>query len=342
MKACDTQSIADPARVIEVLRRRHRTAFLTCLAAAAVLAAHTGCRDKKGRPPRQPATTRPTATQARPARPGTVMVAAVQCYSRFGEPKANRAKLARLVRRAAANGAKIVVLPEAAVTGYLSADLKKTWHVAGWPIFDELEGVVPKGSAETVPGPSTRLFGKLADELDIYLTVPLLEVDATTGNYYNTSVLMGPDGRMLIHYRKCDPWPWAEQSWATPGDRGNPVVNTPFGRVSLLICFDIHAQAEVMARKKVDTLLYSIAWVDHQESDWYTEQLPAIARTHGFNIIAANWTVPKNPAPDWHGYGQSRIISAGGKVLAKVTDDLAEEIIYAHLPIPVRAGDQPK
>ncbi|GAG47205.1 unnamed protein product, partial [marine sediment metagenome] len=176
-------------------------------------------------------------------------------------------------------------------------------------------------------------------ELNIYLTVPLLEVNRKSGLYYNTSVLMGPDGRMLIHYRKRDPWPWAERGWATPGNRGNPVVETPFGRLGLLICYDIHDQAEVMGRKRIDTLLYSIAWVDSRRSDWYAVRLPAIARTRGFNIIAANWTVPKDPAPKWHGYGQSRIIAASGKVLAKVRDDLAEEIVYSELP--VRAPGKP-
>ena len=273
--------------------------------------------------------------------PNTVLVAAVQCHSSFGEPAANRKKLTRLVRRAVSRGAKIVVLPETAVTGYLSADLKKTWQVGDRPISAGLEGVDPKDAAETVPGPATQAFSKLADEFGLYLTVPLLEADRKTGRYYNTSVLLGPDGRMLLHYRKRDPWAWAERGWAAPGDRGNPVVDTPFGRLGLLVCYDIHAQAKVMGELKVDTLLYSIAWVEDKGSDWFAKQLPAIARRHGFNVVAANWTVPKDPAPKWHGYGQSRILDAAGKVLAKVTDDLGEEIIYAELPIPATLPSQP-
>ena len=119
--------------------------------------------------------------------------------------------LTRLIRRAAKQGAKIIVLPEIAVSGYMSGDLKKTWQMNGWPVSTGLQGVDPSAVAESVPGPSTKVFGKLADKLDIYLTVPLLEVDGKTGKYYNTSVLLGPDGGILIHYRKRDPWPWAEQ-----------------------------------------------------------------------------------------------------------------------------------
>ncbi len=51
-----------------------------------------------------------------------------------------------------------------------------------------LEGVEPAAVAETVPGESTEIFCKLANELDIYLTVPLLEKDEKTGKNYNTSV----------------------------------------------------------------------------------------------------------------------------------------------------------
>ena len=283
-----------------------------------VLAGHSGCAGPPGG-----------------RRSDTVLVAAVQCYSRFGEPEGNRRKLVALVRRAAARGADIVVVPEAAITGYLSADLTRTWQAADRAISEGLTGVDPANVAETVPGASTRMFAGLADELDIYLTATLVEADRKAGLYYNASVLMGPDGRMLIHYRKRNPWPWAECGWATDGDRGNPVADTPFGRLGLLICYDIHEQAKIMSRLKVDTLLYSIAWVDDEDSDWFTRGLPAVAKANGFNIVAANWTVPKTPAPKWHGYGQSRIISATGKVLAGAKDDLADEIVYAELPVPV-------
>ena len=284
-----------------------------------VLASHSGCAGPPGG-----------------WRADTVLVAAVQCHSRFGEPESNRRKLLALVRRAAAGGADIVVIPEAAVTGYLSADLTRTWQAADRAISEGLAGVDPENVAETVPGASTRMFAALADELDIYLTATLVEADRKTGLYYNASVLLGPDGRMLIHYRKRNPWPWAECGWATDGDRGNPVVDTPFGRLGLLICYDIHEQAKIMSRLKVDTLLYSIAWVDDEDSDWFTKRLPDIAKANGFNIVAANWTVPKTPAPKWHGCGQSRIIDATGKVLAGAKDDLADEIVYAKLPIPAR------
>src|SRR4029079_15269993 len=100
--------------------------------------------------------------------------AAIQCSSEFGAIEKNRDKLTQLVREAAASGAKIIVLPEAAITGYVSQDLKTNWHVSGWPIEAAFKGRDPIEPAETVPGPSTAQFCALAKELQIYLTIPLL------------------------------------------------------------------------------------------------------------------------------------------------------------------------
>ena len=61
----------------------------------------------------------------------TVKVAAVQCSSDLGDVAGNTKKLTALVKEAAKNGAKFVVLPETAITGYLSQDLKTNWHVQG-------------------------------------------------------------------------------------------------------------------------------------------------------------------------------------------------------------------
>src|SRR5262245_37687037 len=115
---------------------------------------------------------RAVATDPQPAsRPKTVHVAVVQCSSDLGKIAENTAKLTGLIKEAADNGAKIVVLPEAAITGYLSQDLKTNWHVEGRPI-ETFEGLDPADYAEPVPGASTKHFCALAKELGIYLTIP--------------------------------------------------------------------------------------------------------------------------------------------------------------------------
>src|SRR3954466_16227725 len=101
--------------------------------------------------------------------PKTVKVAAIQCSSDLGDINGNRRKLTKLIEEAAGNGAKIIVLPEAAITGYLSQDLKTNWRIPGWPIEAAFAGKDPAGFAEPVPGPSTEHFGALAKKLGIYL-----------------------------------------------------------------------------------------------------------------------------------------------------------------------------
>ena len=272
------------------------------------------------------------AEAGREGAPRTVRVAAVQIASQLGKPAANRKRLEARVREAAKHGAKIVVLPETAIHGYMSFDIETAWQLEGKATTPGLRGISPKGVAEPVPGPSTRAFAALSKELGIYLTVPVLEVDPKSGRHFNTLCLVGPAGRLLVHYRKRDPWLYAERGWATPGDLGLPTADTPYGRLALLICYDIHEQAPRLKPKKVDTLLYAIAWVDDEGSSWFDEDLPRIARRNNLNIIGANWTVPRRP--DWHGYGKTRIIARTGRILAKAKNDLAEETVYADLPVP--------
>jgi len=90
-----------------------------------------------------------------------------------------------------------------------------------------------------------------------------------------------------------------------------------------------------MGRLGVDILLYSVAWVQDPDSQWFARDLPAVARAQGFHIVAANWTVPADPAPAWHGGGQSRIIDSSGNILASAGEGLEADIVYAELPIPV-------
>ncbi|MCE9548529.1 MAG: carbon-nitrogen hydrolase family protein [Planctomycetia bacterium] len=281
-----------------------------------------------------------SAEQARPSTSRTVKVAAVQCSADLGEVAANTKKLTKLAQEAARNGAKIVVLPEAAITGYLSQDGKTDWHVAGRPMEKEYVGKDPAGYAETVPGPSTRHFCALAKSLGIYLTIPLLEVDCRDGTdkprYFNTVCLANPRGELVVHYRKIHPWPHAEKSWATPGDRGLQTYDTEYGRVGIAVCFDIHFILDQYQSKHLWTMLFSTAWADGQyPAEWFYHQLPAKVKRFDHNLIAANWSVDEKQA--WRGFGFSVIISKQGEVLSTAKRIYGSDIVYADLPVAASA-----
>jgi predicted amidohydrolase len=269
--------------------------------------------------------TRPTT------RPLTVKVAAVQCSSDLGDVAGNTKKLTRLIEQAAANDAKFVVLPEAAVTGYLSQDLKKNWRLKNWPLEKSFVGMDPADAAETVPGPSTEHFCALAKRLGIYLTIPLVEVERLPNKpvrYFNTVCLASPDGKLVAHYRKLTPWPHPEKSWATPGDRGVQVYDTEYGRVGLAICFDIHTILEKYQPHHIWALLYPIAWVDENHpADWFWHRLPERVAPFHHYVIGANWSVDERQP--WFGYGFSTILGPDGKVIASAKSLYGSEILYA-------------
>lgn len=270
-------------------------------------------------------------------KPPLVKVASIQCSSDLGDVAGNRKKLTALVEEAAKNGARIVVMPEAAITGYLSQDLKTNWHLAGWPMEKGFVGKDPTGFAETVPGESTAHFAALSKRLGIYLTVPLVEVEAgkdgkpaKNPKFYNTVCLVSPKGELVAHYRKLTPWPYPEKSWATPGDLGVATYQTEYGLVGLAICFDIHTILEKYQPHHIWALLYPIAWVDDEHpADWFWHRLPERIKPFNHYVIGANWSVDQKQA--WRGYGFSTIYSPKGDVLATAKSLYGSEIVYADI-----------
>ncbi len=122
---------------------------------------------------------------------------------------------APLLAEAAAKKADLVVLGE--VVPYVG--LKKKAHE----------------TAETIPGPTTDYFGKLAREHKLHIVVSLYEQvgDAV----YNAAVLIGPDGGVLGKYRKmCLPHSEVEGG-VVPGN-DYPVFDTKFGKVGMMVCYD--------------------------------------------------------------------------------------------------------
>ena len=262
--------------------------------------------------------------------------------------EANRQKLTLLVREAAAGGAKIIVLPEAAITGYVSQDLRRNWHVTGRPLERSFVGQDPAASVETVPGESTRHFCALARELQVYVTIPLLERSGDLPppanddsppppipadkqpRYFNTVCLASPDGKLVAHYRKLHPWPYPEKSWATPGDRGLQTCDTEYGRVGLAICYDIHSILEPYEKEKLWALLYPIAWVDEEHpADWFWHRLPKRVAPFQHYVIGANWSVDRPQR--WRGYGFSTILAPGGQIVATAKSLYGSEIVMAEI-----------
>ncbi len=195
-------------------------------------------------------------------------VAALQFEPRLGAKKENLARLRTLADEAAGAGARVIVMPEMAVTGYC------------WRDRAEVAPLV-----ETVPGPTTDLFGEVARRHGCYIVVGLAERDPLTDLYYNTAALVGPDGVVCV-YRKSHAF-IAEPRWAAESINTPPVVATPYGRLGLFICMDADyvEPARLLGVAGCDVALFPTCWLDEKApaTAWM-----ARAYENGMYLVAAD------------------------------------------------------
>lgn len=195
--------------------------------------------------------------------------AAIQYEPALGEKVRNVDALLHLTEEAMQQGARLVVLPEMATTGYC------------WQSRAEIAPFV-----EPIPGPTTESFQQLAARYQSFVAVSMPEVDPRTQVYYNSMALLGPDGLVGV-YRKIHSY-ISEPRWARDGDLGMPVWDTPLGRLSGLICMDImyFESARIPAIHGADVLLFPTNWVDDDRysSSWWM----ARAFENGVYLMAAN------------------------------------------------------
>ena len=253
------------------------------------------------------------------------------------DPEANFAAAVRHIRQAARLGANIVCLPELFRTQYFCQreDLR---------LFD---------LAEPIPGPSTERLSALARELRIAIVASLFERRAA-GLYHNTAVTLNADGALASVYRKMhipdDPF-YYEKYYFTPGDRGFQVVDTAFGRVGTLVCWDqwYPEGARLTALQGAEVLFYptAIGWHPAEKAEFGTAQYDAwqtIQRAHA--IANGVYVAAVNRVGQEHGdvlgnraegqgiefWGGSFLADPFGRVLARAAHD-SEEILVGEVDL---------
>jgi predicted amidohydrolase len=159
-----------------------------------------------------------------------------------GRPDRNLSALMGLAREAANLGAKLLVAPEMALSGYC---------------FENRESLLPFATEEK--SPAMAALRDLAEELKVYLAVGLAEVAEPAKTLYNSAFLIGDKGQIVGKARKIN----AESRWARPGDQiQDNVLPTPWGRAGLLICADSwHSLLpRTVAAKGADFLILPANW----------------------------------------------------------------------------------
>ena len=245
----------------------------------------------------------------------------------------NLDKTARMVRQAAASGAKLVVLQELHTSTY----------------FCQVESPALFDLAEPIPGPSTGTLGKLAGELGVVIVASLFERRAA-GLYHNTAVVFEKDGSIAGIYRKMhipdDPG-FYEKFYFTPGDIGFNPVKTSVGTLGVLVCWDqwYPESARLMALAGADLLIYptAIGWDPDDTADEQRRQHDAwvtVQRGHavanGLPLLAVNRvgfeSSPQQPDVGIQFWGGSFAAGPQGEMLAEASRE-NEEIIEVEIDL---------
>lgn len=246
--------------------------------------------------------------------PSKVKIALLQGRD-YGSAAANLEASCEQIRRAAAEGARIIC----------------TQELFNTPYFCNNQEIKHFELAEPIPGLSTKVLSALALELKVVLVATLFEKRAT-GIYHNTAVCIDADGAMLGKYRKMhipqDPC-FEEKFYFSPGDLGYPVWETAYGTIGVLICWDqwFPEAARMMALAGAEILFYptAIGWLPQEKAAlgaaqhhaWETVQC-GHAIANGCYLAAVNRVGVEGQTEFW---GQSFVTDFYGQVMKRAPID---------------------
>lgn len=237
-----------------------------------------------------------------------------------GDKESMIEKHEELTRKAAKEGAEIICYQE----------------LFYGPYFGIVQDTKYYDYAESIPGPTTERFQKLAKELGIVIVLPIYE-EENTGVLYNTAVVIDADGTLVGKYRKHH-IPHVDRFWEKfyfrPGNTGWPVFETKVGKVGVTICYDRHfpegwrnlglAGAEIVFNPNASKPGLS-------NRLWEIEQ-PAAAAANGYFVAVPNRVGIED---DEFGdeavefYGSSYIVDPKGNYVAGPASTKDEELIVA-------------
>ena len=240
----------------------------------------------------------------------------------------NKSRLAEGIIDLAHRGAELIVLQELHNTLY----------------FCQVEDVDNFDLAETIPGPSTDFYGKLAKDLGVVIVTSLFERRAS-GLYHNTAVVIEKDGTIAGKYRKMhipDDPAYYEKFYFTPGDLGFQPIQTSVGKLGVLVCWDqwYPEAARLMALQGAEILIYptAIGYAKYDTEDEQQRQREAwttVMRGHavanGLPVVAVNRVgYEPDPSEQTGGiqfWGSSFIAGPQGELLYRASDNEEESIV---------------
>jgi predicted amidohydrolase len=232
---------------------------------------------------------------------GQTTVAGIQFDPKIGLVRENRVRILSLIDEVAGQGAKLVVFPECALSGY---------------VFDDLDEA--RMASERVPGPSTDAIAAVCKELGVYAVVGMLE-DAGEA-IYNSAVLCGPEGLIGVYRKTHLPFLGVDKLTALGPDPYR-VFETGIGRIGMLICYDLRfpEAARCLALEGADIIALPTNW--SQGADTAPDFIvPTRAVEDRVFVVAVNRAGEERGAKF---IGRSQIVDPSGRrlVMAQTTDE---------------------
>ena len=243
------------------------------------------------------------------------------------DPDANLARAGERVVQAAQAGAQVVCLME----------------LFRSPYFCQREDPALFDLAESVPGPSTQAFTRIAKEQGVVVVVPVFERRGP-GVYHNSLAVIDADGSILGLYRKMhipDDPAYYEKFYFAPGDQGFRVFDTRFGRIGCLICWDqwFPEAARLLTLAGAQVIFYptAIGWHPSEKARHGAAQRAAwqiVQRGHavanGVYVAAVNRVGHEKPDDQADGiefWGSSFVADPQGGVVAEASSEKAELLV---------------
>lgn len=216
----------------------------------------------------------------------------------------NKKAAAELIRRAAGEGASLVILPEC--SDYIGTDFRR--HAA------------------RVPGPVTDFFRDQAARYGIYLHCGSISLKTDSGRVRNTSFVFGPDGSVCGSYSKLhlfdvelEDGPSCRESLEIePGDR-IVLVDTELCTLGLSVCYDLRFPElfRLMARAGAGLLVNCANFTADTGKDHWEPLLRARAIENTCYVAAVNQCGKK---PRFRAWGHSMLIDPWGNILGQLED----------------------
>jgi nitrilase len=269
-----------------------------------------------------------------------VTVACVQAEPVVLDREATLDKLDSLAADAAGNGAELVVFPETFVPVYPSSVWARAF--AGWNA-DGAKATFARIAQNSIAvgSPAERRLGAVAKTHGVWLVTGVNEVDPERpGTIYNSLLYHAPDGSLALHHRKLVPTNHERLIHGQGDGRGLHAVETGFGRVGGLICWENYMPLARFAVYESGVEIYIASTAD--DGDAWQATLVHIARESRAYVVAPSHFQRESAYPDDFplrseiegvgtiGRGGSAILAPDGSYLAGPLYD-EEGILYAEL-----------